>query len=140
MSTKPDNWDAVQKALSERRASGATKDLPLGFSGQVLARIQQPPAPPTWWQRVGLELEWKPFLACVGGACVLALLTYVVIVALHEPRPDNFTSLPSNDFDSEIIIGEVTIGLSLILVVGIFKEPTPNVFAGFNFASNEKVI
>ena len=95
MSNQSEKWDAVHKALAMKGTEAPSKELLQGFSGRVLEKLQQPPPPPTRWQRLGLELEWKPFLACAGGALVVALLTYAVLIALRETRVDSLASVPS---------------------------------------------
>jgi len=58
------------------------------FSGHVMARLSAPPSEPlSWWQRLGLDFDFRPALMCGVGVVVCGLLSFGVISAMQMTEP-----------------------------------------------------
>ena len=81
--------DELQRMLALKRHEQPPQKFFKGLSSAVIDRIQnpEPPPPPTFWQRLGLDIDAKPVLVCLSGAAVFALLTYGLIRARDAQPP-----------------------------------------------------
>ena len=99
---KPESTDQaeLQRILALKRQEKPPQRFLENLSSTVMDRIQhpEPPPPPTFWERLGLDFDSKPVLVCVSGVAVCALLAYALIssrnVKAPPPAPATDPSLP----------------------------------------------
>jgi len=90
MNADPDNQqDELQKMLALKRHEIPPPRFFSKFSEKVIhgLNLPQASAPPTFWQRLGLDIDSRPVLVCAGGVAVCALLGAAVILSLQVPPP-----------------------------------------------------
>src|SRR5437773_2614900 len=81
--------DELQRMLARKRQEPPPQKLLKHLSSAVIDRIQhpEPPPPPTFWQRLGLDFDRKSVLICVSGVTVCGLLAYALISSRHVKEP-----------------------------------------------------
>ncbi|MCI0744726.1 MAG: hypothetical protein L0Y58_04895 [Verrucomicrobia subdivision 3 bacterium] len=79
-----ENFERLQKVLALKRYERPPPGYFNNFSTKVLARIESATAvqPLGWWQRLGLEFDFRPALVCALGVVVCALLSAGVMTAV----------------------------------------------------------
>jgi len=88
---KPEHADEkeLQRILALKRHEQPPRPFFKGLSSAVIDRIQNPgpPPPPTFLQKLGLNIDTKPLLVCLSAAAVCALLAVALIQARHVKAP-----------------------------------------------------
>ena|SRR5688572_29452094 len=81
-----ENFDQLRKLLALKRYEQAPPGYFANFSGKVIARIEaaETAADLTWWQRLGLQFDFKPALMCGLGIVVCGLLSAAIITSAFE--------------------------------------------------------
>jgi hypothetical protein len=89
MKPEHDNEDELQKILSLKRREQPPPTFFQSLSHKIIDRLHtpEPPRPPTWWQRLGLDFDAKPVLVCVAGVAVCLLLAGGLISSRHVDPP-----------------------------------------------------
>jgi hypothetical protein len=90
----------LQKMLALKRHEAPPPRFFRSFSEQVIDRLhaQEPPAPPTLRQRLGLDIDSKPVLVCASGIAVCGLLVVGLIASLRLGPPQRPPRAPEETF------------------------------------------
>ena len=81
MNPETENFEQLRRLLALKRHEVPPPGYFNRFSAQVMARLHgpEPLEPLTWWQRFGLDFDFKPALVCGLGVVVCSLLAVGVI-------------------------------------------------------------
>ena len=79
-----ENFDRLQKLLALKRYEQAPPGYFTNFSSKVIARIEGGAAELSWWQKLGLPVDFKPALMCGLGIVVCGLLSVGVLTSAFE--------------------------------------------------------
>jgi hypothetical protein len=81
-----ENFDQLRKLLALKRYEQAPPGYFNNFSSKIVARITAAEAAPalSWWQRLGLDFDFKPALMCGLGVVVCGLLSAGVITSAFQ--------------------------------------------------------
>lgn len=80
-----ENFDQLRKLLALKRYEQAPPGYFTNFSSKVIARIEATDAAElSWWQKLGLQLDFKPALMCGLGVVVCGLLSVGVLTSAFE--------------------------------------------------------
>jgi len=85
MNAEPDDFQQVRRLLSLKRHEQPPPGFFNAFSEKVISRLQapEPVGSMSWWQRLGLDFDFKPALVCASGVGVCALLVFGIITAMQ---------------------------------------------------------
>ena len=88
----------LQKMLALKRHEAPPPRFFRSFSEQVIDRLhaQEPPAPATLRQRLGLDIDSKPVLVCASGIAVCGLLVVGLIASLRLGPPQRPPRAPED--------------------------------------------
>ena len=85
-----EGFEELQKLLAMKRHEVPPPRFFNDFADRVLTRLAdpEPPSPPTWRQRLGLDFDFKPALVCASGVglCVALLLGLFASLSNVVPR------------------------------------------------------
>jgi hypothetical protein len=89
MDAEHDSLEQVRRLLAVKKYERPPPRFFHEFSGKVLARLQALEAarPVTWWQRFGLDLDFRPALMGAFGVAACGLLLLGVISSLGVSNP-----------------------------------------------------
>jgi hypothetical protein len=88
MNSEPNDFEQLRKLLALKRHEVPPPRYFNKFSGSVIARLTTAPAESlTWWQRLGLDFDFRPALMCGVGIVVCGLLSFGVISAMQIAEP-----------------------------------------------------
>jgi hypothetical protein len=95
MKPEDQNEDELQRILSLKKREQPPPRFFHRLSEKIIDRLHtpEPPSPPTWRQRMGLDFDTKPVLICVSGVAVCTLLVCGLISSTRVKPPP----LPAND-------------------------------------------
>jgi hypothetical protein len=80
-----ENFDQLRKLLALKRYEQAPPGYFTNFASKVVARIEATAAcEPTWWQKFGLQFDFRPALMCGLGVVVCGLLSVGVLTSAFE--------------------------------------------------------
>jgi len=80
-----ENFDRLRKLLALKRYEQAPPGYFTNFSSKVIARIEASGAAElSWWQKLGLQVDFKPALMCGLGVVVCSLLSVGVLTSAFE--------------------------------------------------------
>jgi len=80
-----ENFDRLRKLLALKRYEQAPPGYFTNFSSKVIARIEASGAAElSWWQKLGLQFDFKPALMCGLGIVVCGLLSVGVLTSAFE--------------------------------------------------------
>jgi hypothetical protein len=80
-----ENFDRLRKLLALKRYEQAPPGYFSNFSSKVIARIEATDAAElSWWQKLGLQVDFKPALMCGLGVVVCGLLSVGVLISAFE--------------------------------------------------------
>jgi len=85
-----ENFDQLRRLLALKRYEAPPPGYFHNFSGKVMARIEaaEMALAPAWWQKLGLDFNFKPAMICGLGVVVCGLLSAGVLasfVTADEP-------------------------------------------------------
>jgi hypothetical protein len=103
-----ENFDQLRKLLALKRYEQAPPGYFANFSTKVIARIEsgEVAQPISWWQKLGLDFDFKPALVCGLGVVVCGLLSVGVITSVSKDADHSGTGLvmgPSINAPAEVI-------------------------------------
>ena len=82
-----EKFDPLRKLLALKRHETPPPGYFNSFSSKVMARIEAAEAAPaTWWQKLGLDFDFKPAMVCGLGVVICGLLSAGVLTAALEPQ------------------------------------------------------
>jgi hypothetical protein len=89
METEHDQFEQVQRLLALKRHEQPPPRFFDIFSRQVMARLEALEAAQrvTWWQRLGLDFDYKPAMVGALGVVVCGLLLVGVVTSLGVSQP-----------------------------------------------------
>ena len=92
MNPEPENYEPLRRLLSLKRQEAPPPGYFNRFADRVIARLHEPEplAPLTWWQRFGLDFDFKPALVCGLGVVVCSLLSVGIITATQVGETEGF--------------------------------------------------
>ena len=79
-----ENFDQLRRLLALKRYEAPPPGYFHSFSARVMARIEATEAAlaPAWWQKLGLDFNFKPALVCGLGVVVCGLLSVGVLTSV----------------------------------------------------------
>src|SRR5262245_24695575 len=88
MNSESNDFDQLRKLLALKRHEAPPPRYFNEFSGRVMARLATAPSESlTWWQRWGLDFDFRPALMCGLGVVICGLLSFGVISAMRITEP-----------------------------------------------------
>ena len=77
-----ENFDQLRRLLALKRYEAPPPGYFHSFSSRVMAHIEAAELAPAWWQKLGLDFNFKPALVCGLGVVVCGLLSAGVLTSV----------------------------------------------------------